>query len=439
MITVLLFLILEMATDEILDLDAISPPSPTPNQPQNSNCLVGRLLVDKSINHFALLDVMRKAWKPKKGMDAREWSRNLFLFRFQEPAEMKWVLRNQPWHFDGHIFLIRPLEEMEQPSKVQILGAQIWIRIYDAPVRCMNNSTAKLLGQKIGKLITIDPALDPFGKYIRVKVELNVTKPLKSGIKVKLGGQELWLPLKYEGLPTYCYKCGLMGHTFKYCEENSNEEDLDPLDLPFGPNIKASPLKKTRLPSAKLEILPSSLKKLQTPRHKSLFQTKDGENQEDTPLTCPPPHHSPTKETELITPPCLTTETPHTPLPITYTPTPNKTQENMDLDTTPPLTAPITTHTELPLPITPPHTSPQPELENPNRKSTKKLWKKWARAKRDQTEAASEEESRKRDFTQIQLLNEPEEIETKRLKFMSIEFDDESAAEVTEELPRRHQ
>lgn len=226
---------------EILDLDQFAQPQNEIGKHSQQKCLVGKLLSDKIANPFAIMDVMKRA--TKKGMEAREWTSNLFLFRFNDENEMHWAIKNQPWHFNGNLFLIRPLEEREQPSKVEITEAHLWTRFYDAPVSCMNPRAAEALANKVGRFVCVDPSLDLFGKYVRVKIAVDVTKPLKKGIKVLVGGEQLWLVTKFESLPTFCFNCGLLGHSMKYCEAVDHLRDLDPLNLSFGPEIRASPFK----------------------------------------------------------------------------------------------------------------------------------------------------------------------------------------------------
>lgn len=228
----------------LLNLDESQPPPQNNTSQTLQKCLVGKLYSNKTSNPFAIMDVMKKAWRSKKGVDAREWSNNLLLFRFEDEAEMKWVLKNQPWHFEGNIFLIRHLEAQEQPSKIHLFEAHIWTRFYDAPLSCMNPSMKEALASSLGNFICSDPLLDVFGKYIRVKIGIDITKPLKRGIYVMVGGEKLWLHIKYESLPTFCFNCGHDGHTFKRCELVDHLDELDPLQLPFEPDIKASTLKK---------------------------------------------------------------------------------------------------------------------------------------------------------------------------------------------------
>lgn len=136
--------------------------SPGDSSSNGSFCLVGRMCTDKSINPFALIDVMKKS----RRLDAREWSNNLFLFRFNSKFDMDMVLLNQPWHFEGHLFAIHQLKPLEQPSKIRIIEAPFWLRVYDAPVGCMNEHTATVIANSIGKLVCLDSSIDFFGKYI---------------------------------------------------------------------------------------------------------------------------------------------------------------------------------------------------------------------------------------------------------------------------------
>ncbi|CAN0861312.1 hypothetical protein LINGRAHAP2_LOCUS8168 [Linum grandiflorum] len=56
---------------------------------------------------------------------------------------------------------------------------------------------------------------------MQVRVELDVRKPLRRETKVRLHDDvQLLCPLRCERFQTFCYICGIMGHTEKYCEIN---------------------------------------------------------------------------------------------------------------------------------------------------------------------------------------------------------------------------
>ncbi|CAN0898831.1 hypothetical protein LINGRAHAP2_LOCUS19930 [Linum grandiflorum] len=54
---------------------------------------------------------------------------------------------------------------------------------------------------------------------MRIQVELDVRRPLKRTKKVLLHGEARVLcKYRYERLQSFCFICGIMGHTDKYCE-----------------------------------------------------------------------------------------------------------------------------------------------------------------------------------------------------------------------------
>ncbi|KAL9443940.1 hypothetical protein AB3S75_017171 [Citrus x aurantiifolia] len=56
--------------------------------------------------------------------------------------------------------------------------------------------------------------------YMRIRVSINVRKPLKRRMKLKkAGGDWIWVDFKYERLNIFCFICGLLDHTEKQCPQ----------------------------------------------------------------------------------------------------------------------------------------------------------------------------------------------------------------------------
>lgn len=237
-----------MADDEgeIFDLGG---PSDTRRATRGPICLVGKLCTERPFNTYALIDVMVKAFKAKGRVSAREWGNKLLMFTFDDEIDRDWALKNQPWHFDGHLFAILALKGTEQPSTIKVDKASFWVRVYDLPISCQTEENLISLAKKVGALETYEPPGDHnVGNFIRFKVEIDVTKKLMKGFRFRFGGELLWAPLKYESLPLYCFCCGYIGHNFKFCGEYDKNECPSPSDIEFGPTLKASPLKRVRGP-----------------------------------------------------------------------------------------------------------------------------------------------------------------------------------------------
>ncbi|KAL8135008.1 hypothetical protein AgCh_009873 [Apium graveolens] len=58
-------------------------------------------------------------------------------------------------------------------------------------------------------------------EYMRVKIKLDVRKPLKKRKKIKRkNGTEFVVSCKYERLGDFCFVCGHVTHTERFCRQN---------------------------------------------------------------------------------------------------------------------------------------------------------------------------------------------------------------------------
>lgn len=84
--------------EDVLDLGS----GPATTRPV---CLVGKLCSQKVVNVFALMEVMKKAFRSKGKLSVRDWGSGLLIFTFELEEDRLWVLRNQPWHLRGSFLL----------------------------------------------------------------------------------------------------------------------------------------------------------------------------------------------------------------------------------------------------------------------------------------------------------------------------------------------
>jgi hypothetical protein len=106
------------------------------------------------------------------------------------------------------------------------------------------------MGESVGSLMgTVEAA--EFYEYpgkkviIKIKVHINVHKPLPSGIHIgNPKGGNCWIDFRYEKLPLICFKCGLVGHGENLCRN-------PPMNLgslaPLGPWIRSTQYGKRKM------------------------------------------------------------------------------------------------------------------------------------------------------------------------------------------------
>jgi hypothetical protein len=82
----------------------------------------------------------------------------------------------------------------------------------------------EMIVEMISDVLEVDVDDDKMavGRYMRVKVKLDIHKPFMRGVTMDVGGDPKekmkWCPLVYEYLLDFCYTCGLIGHTNHLCE-----------------------------------------------------------------------------------------------------------------------------------------------------------------------------------------------------------------------------
>lgn len=83
----------------------------------------------------------------------------------------------------------------------------MWEQIHNLPYGMMNKVYGALLGKAIGEVIEIDVDKDGVGWGL---VWVDITKPLLRDSLIQASNQPLWIPFKYECLPNFCFRCGII-------------------------------------------------------------------------------------------------------------------------------------------------------------------------------------------------------------------------------------
>ncbi|TXG47986.1 hypothetical protein EZV62_027280 [Acer yangbiense] len=204
-------------------------------------CLVGKVLTNKHINREAFRTVMPKVWQTTLGVEVVQ--DNTFLFYFHNQGDRFRIFSGGPWSFDNSLLVLEKPLGLGDVASLAFNRVDFWIQIPNALLLCMTKEMGEFIGQLIGNLKDIDVGStgEYFGKYMRLKMEVDVSKPLKRFLRLELEkGKESILLLRYEKLPEYCFHCGIVGHSYQKCGQRRDVDIGVTKEFEFGAWMRAS-------------------------------------------------------------------------------------------------------------------------------------------------------------------------------------------------------
>lgn len=121
-------------------------------------------------------------------------------FKFSEKADKRRVLAGRPWSFDQQMLVLNEFDGKTPPSQMAFTHSPFWIQVHDMPLLCMCKAVGTKIGSSLGELEDVDMAWDGAGwaRCLRMRVRIDLIKPLERGRAFKLGDQSHWVSFKYK-------------------------------------------------------------------------------------------------------------------------------------------------------------------------------------------------------------------------------------------------
>lgn len=138
------------------------------------------------------------------------------------------MINGGPWSFDNAMLLIDEIPFGEDPLKVPLWFLNFWIQVYDLPNGFMSEAVGQQLGNFFGVFLEYDARNNSsiWREFMRIKIKVDVRKPLKRKKKIRRkNGSEFTVTCKYERLGDFCFVCGVVTHTERFCRTLFNNRD----------------------------------------------------------------------------------------------------------------------------------------------------------------------------------------------------------------------
>ncbi|PPD75267.1 hypothetical protein GOBAR_DD27807 [Gossypium barbadense] len=203
---------------------------------------IGKIMVIAPPSKEAMYRVFKSLWFTKEEVDFVALKEGPVIVKFGCIEDRSRILNLLSWLFDRCLFSMVPFEKGKEIDSYEFWMSPFWLRVYNIPIELMDRQMALDIGNTIGELVAIDwkDRNGGWTEFMRLKVKINVLKPLRRVVKlIDKDESEMIGLLKYERLLDFCYECRIIGHTVKNCSFIKEDDGMSGLSPQYGSWMRA--------------------------------------------------------------------------------------------------------------------------------------------------------------------------------------------------------
>jgi hypothetical protein len=195
---------------------------------KGSSCLVGRLMTDRPFGKETIKMKLIREWKPTGALVLKALGKNTFLIDFQNSWDKSRVMEGRPWTVERNLFFVLEFDGGTPPMELPFHMATFWMRMFNLPLACMGRATGERLGSHVGEVEEVETNDEGvgWGESLRVRVKINIFKPLLRGRMLKARDKTHWVEFKYEKIHRFCFSCGAICHGETGCPRRNMQKKL---------------------------------------------------------------------------------------------------------------------------------------------------------------------------------------------------------------------
>ena len=215
---------------------------------RGKNCLVMKVLSHRRVMLDALRKNFRMLWKPNKSMRISVIEDEMFLVEFDDDQDKRRVLEMSLWHYEKQLVLLQEFDGERDPKDIVLRWSLFWVQIYNLPLKHRTRETGMAIRASLGEVleVDVDDTRVQWGKCLWVRISLDVSRKLIRGKRIH-GEEEVdwWVLFKYERLPNFCYRCGLLEHDLKDCTRKDEvDKNGERGELQYGAWLRGEPVRR---------------------------------------------------------------------------------------------------------------------------------------------------------------------------------------------------
>ncbi|CAL1388660.1 unnamed protein product [Linum trigynum] len=171
---------------------------------------------------------LESLWAKCGTLQISSLSWGFYVVRFTTQMDYEQATAGGPLMIGGHYLTVRPWRKGLNPRTGEVASTMVWVRLPGLPIEFINREAVERIASRIGRPIKVDNATQngDMGRFARVCVEVDLTKPLLSQFKIERSTYYI----EFEGLHQICTECGRNGHTTKTCPNLFKPSKKEPVE-----------------------------------------------------------------------------------------------------------------------------------------------------------------------------------------------------------------
>ena len=171
--------------------------------PNKEFIIAAKFMTQRAVSIDAIGRTFKPLQETRNDFQIRDVGNHIILFVFDDETEADRVIALGLWSYDKHLVILNRCDGSCPIRSIQFHTVKFWIQVHGLPFNKLNEGTAYDIGKSLGVVSRAEQKGDIIGgDFLRIRVGINVSKPLCRGRKVLLGqGKEEWVSFKYESCP----------------------------------------------------------------------------------------------------------------------------------------------------------------------------------------------------------------------------------------------
>ncbi|KAF4362005.1 hypothetical protein F8388_020799 [Cannabis sativa] len=185
--------------------------------------IVGRFFSKRDYSTTTMRKVLSGMWRLQRGWRFQLVDRKskTFVFRLNSVGEVKHILSHGPWSPCDGFMLVAAMPEDGLWSSADLSSVELWVKVHGVPLELLTDEAAVQMANRVGKFVSADKVRRNgilVNSFLRFRTRINISLPLVPGVSLEGNGKKKhWAFFKFEQLPVFCFKCGVIGHMEDVC------------------------------------------------------------------------------------------------------------------------------------------------------------------------------------------------------------------------------